>query len=97
LNATEADNTRVVAADAPDAPSAGTRDEHAIVRILVGAAAVELSLFVWFIAIGRKAFIDFVWTPDTPSYIRVAQQLAERHTLAEGTRTLGYPMIAAVA
>jgi len=80
-----------------DVASPATPDDRAIARILVGAAAVEVSLFLWFVAIGRAAFIEFVWTPDTSSYIRVAQQLAERHTLAEGPRTLGYPVFAAAA
>ena len=70
--------------------------QQTITRLLIGAAAVELLLFLWLAANGREAFLELVSTPDTSSYLGVAQQLADTHTLAASSRTLGYPLFAAV-
>jgi hypothetical protein len=65
------------------------------VSIIVVGAAVEALLLLWLAAADRRTFDAFVRTPDTSSYIDVAQRLAAEHTLADGPRTLGYPLFAA--
>ncbi len=82
---------------APGLPIDARGSKRAIVLILLGAAVVELLLFIWLVAAGHKTFVNFVWTPDTASYIRVSEQLAQHHTLAATPRTLGYPLFAAAA
>jgi hypothetical protein len=72
-------------------------DSRQMIRtIVVGCAAIELLLLAWLIAAGRETFMWFIWTPDSSSYIGVAQQFAKTFTLVEGTRTLGYPLFASV-
>jgi hypothetical protein len=74
------------------------RRERAIgLRILTIGAAIELLVFSWLVAQGRPAFMAFVWTPDTPGYYRVAEPLAREFTLIGGHRTLGYPVVLALA
>src|SRR4029453_18785530 len=46
---------------------------------------------------GRPAFLDFLSTPDTPGYLRVAEQLAPNFTLVPSHRTLGYPLVLALS
>src|SRR5688572_8318828 len=66
-----------------------------IVRLLVVCLGIELLLFSWLVSLGQAAFVQFIWTPDTPSYAAIAEELAERLTLTAGSRTLGYPLILA--
>jgi hypothetical protein len=72
-------------------------DRRTFVALLAGAAVAELLVFIWLAAIGRPAFLASVWTPDTASYLGLAQHLAETHELVATTRTLGYPLFAAPA
>src|SRR5262249_21109701 len=73
-----------------------------IFYLLTACAAIELLLFCWLCSLEQEAFRDFVWTPDTFSYNRialqlfeydrVALQLTEDTSLTSGQRTLGYPL-----
>jgi hypothetical protein len=63
--------------------------------LLLAGAAVEAALFIWLAAGDEEAFRTFVSTPDTSTYLGVAQLLAEEHTLGATPRTLGYPLFAA--
>jgi hypothetical protein len=69
--------------------------------LLTACAAIELLLFGWLCSLNQEAFGEFVWTPDTVEYNRIALQLfeynrialplAENATLTSGQRTPGYP------
>ena len=48
-----------------------------IFYLLTACAAIELLLFCWLCSLEQEAFRDFVWTPDTFEYNRLALQLAE--------------------
>lgn len=73
----------------------GTSSEATIVRLMVVCLGIELLVFGWLMSLGHEAFIQFIWTPDTPTYAIVAEELAERLTLTAGSRTLGYPLVLA--
>ena len=66
-------------------------------RILTLCAAVELLVFSWLLAQGRSAFFAFLWTPDTPGYLKVAERLVPGFTLVASHRTLGYPLVLALS
>jgi hypothetical protein len=60
--------------------------------VLTACASLE---FLWFFALcylGREVFTQWVWTPDSPEYARVAQHLASTFQLTSSHRTVGYPL-----
>jgi hypothetical protein len=75
----------------------GARERSAGVWILIVCAVIELVMFWWLVGQGRGGFNAFVWTPDTPGYLQVAQPLARDLVLVGSHRTLGYPVIYALA
>ena len=73
----------------------GNQSQTVIVRLMVVCLGIEVLLLSWLVSLGHEAFIQFIWTPDTPSYAAIAEELAERLTLTAGSRTLGYPLVLA--
>ena len=65
--------------------------EQPIVSILTIFALIELLLFLWLCSLDQEGFMQFVSSPDTPGYIRVALELVRNVTLITSPRTLGYP------
>jgi hypothetical protein len=70
-----------------------TMNRKKLVSLLLLACAVtELVVFLWLWSLGRPTLTEFVSTPDTLGYDRIAVHLLETLRLTPSYRTLGYPL-----
>ena len=67
-----------------------------IFYILTACIGIEVLMLLWLCSLGREAFMQYIWVPDTPTYTRVASELADTFTLISSHRTLGYPLFLAL-
>jgi hypothetical protein len=59
---------------------------------MVGCAIIQILFFIWLSSLDHDRFMQFVSSPDTPSYIKIALELTQRGSLIASPRTLGYPL-----
>jgi hypothetical protein len=61
-------------------------------QVLIPAFLVEVAMAIGLVAAGRDAFLMFVSTPDTSSYVSLALRFIDGITVTDGVRTVGYPL-----
>jgi hypothetical protein len=63
-----------------------------IVYLMTACASLEF--LMWFVlsSLGKEVFTQWIWTPDSHEYARVAQHVASTFQLTSSHRTLGYPL-----
>jgi len=69
------------------------QNREAIFYVMAACAGFELLFFLWLCTLELPTFMEFVSSPDTQSYTRIALELVQNSILIASPRTLGYPLL----